>query len=307
MLERETFDIVESTRGREKDFTDLRIDKKEAPSFTGSEIVYARTSLGEKVVIKIPSDKDRTIHEWQGLSAVEKAGVSIPPPIALVNYPPDRLAIVSNFIEGDNLYFNPNPGIKAEVGRQIKKMHQKAEIDGRFWESSGRSSYIYYDRYIFSWGSGEIEELQIDSRTSSLLKKFSDMMMDFCKQTKPVFNHNDLHDGQIILSREGAPVIIDFGDWKEESWLNDIAYHLFHLIRTDRAEPENFANFLNGYLGNDQLSEAEKSTLAFYLLFISARALNYFSRRQSSYLSIAKETHRKIVDYLEKETIWKKY
>lgn len=307
MQERKRFNVVESSLDKNTNSIDLEIGDRKLIPFTGSELVFTFTGSGEKVIVKIPSNNYQARHEWVGLGMVQMADISVPVPIALINHSAGQLAIVSGFVEGDNLYFNPNPDIKVEVGRQIKKMHQHTQINGKGWELSGRNTFIYYDKHIFSWATGKLKELQTDSRTTSLLAKLTDTMESFCKDTKPVFNHNDLHDGQIITDRDGNPTIIDFANWTEESWLNDLGYHLFHLVRTERVEPEDFTNFLSGYLEKDRLSEVEKSTLAFYLLFISARALNYFNRRQSSYLSTAKENHQKVLDYLEDETIWKKY
>lgn len=307
MPERSRFSIVEASSDRYTNFIDLNIDNRESVSFTGSELIFASTTPENKVVVKIPSDNSRAKHEWEGLKKAYLANVSVPMPVALINYNTDRLAVVSAFVQGDNLYYHPDSCVKVELGRQIKTMHKKAWIDGKTWESSDRNTFIYYDKHIFHWTSGKLKELQTDSKTISLINKLSGTMIDFCNHIKPVFNHNDLHDGQVIINKEKHPTIIDFGNWTEESWLNDIGYHLFHLIRTDREKSVDFTNFLHGYLDNQPLSYIEKSVLGFYLLFISARALNYFSINQSTYLPIAKETHKKVLHYLDNETIWKNY
>lgn len=307
MQERKAFKIIESPSRNDVDFIELKMGEKRPIPFTGSEIIFAATNSGKKAVVKIPFNNNDAQREWVGLKAAHLADIRVPTPIALINFQDDRLAIVSGFIEGENLYDNPNPNAKIKVGNLIKKMHQNTKVDGLDWKSSERNTFAYYDKHIFSWTSGELEEFQIDNRTISLLNKFTDTMADFCISAKPVFNHNDLHDGQIIIDSKGNPNIMDFGNWIEESWMNDISYHLFHLVRTERVKAENFTNFLKGYLGNERLTESEKSILAFYLLFISTRALSYFHKRKSSYLPTAKENHLKILSFLEDEEIWKKY
>lgn len=306
MVERRHSNTIDPSP-RNRGSIDLDLGERIDIPFTGAEIIYAATITGDKVVIKRPLNNSRTKHEWEGLNIAESTGISIPKPIALISYTADQLAIVSSYVEGDKLYDNPNPDVKVEVGRQIKKMHQGAQISGEDWVSSGRSSFVYYDRYIFRWAKGDIVELNADSRTASILSELTDATDQFCKNSEPIFNHNDLHDGQVIVDGNGKPTIIDFGNWIEETWLNDIGYHLFHLIRTDRAHTEDFTNFLSGYMENGKLSDTEKSNLAFYLLFISSRALNYFYRRHSSYLSVAQETHKKVLDHLDNEAIWKNY
>jgi len=306
MVERRHFDLIDPSI-RNRDSIDLDLSERVEIPFTGAEIIYAATIFGDRVIIKKPLRNDQARHEWEGLNTVESTGISIPKPIALISYTPDQLAIVSSYVEGDKLYDKPNPDVKVEVGRQIKKMHQSAHISGEDWVSSGRSSFVYYDRYIFGWSKGDVEELKADGRTASILSQLTDATDQFCKNSEPTFNHNDLHDGQVIVDGKGKPTIIDFGNWIEETWLNDIGYHLFHLVRTDRAHTEDFTNFLSGYMENKRLTDTEKSNLAFYLLFISSRALNYFYRRHRSYLPVAQETHKRVLDHLEDETIWKGY
>jgi|GEM_PF-2921773 len=305
MKDKEQFRIIDPSSSRNENHIELEVGKKLSVPFTGGEIIFATTNSGEKVVIKKPRDNKQAKHEWEGLRKAESAGVSIPRPIALISYSADRLAILSDFIEGDNLYYNPNPSVKSEVGRQIKSLHQNAQVEGNIWESTGRSTFVYYDRYIFHWTRGGLKELQADSRTTSILGKLIGTASDFCQNSRPVFNHNDLHDGQIIVDGNSHPTIIDFGNWIEETWLNEIGYHLFHLIRTDRAETDDFTNFLNGYFKDRKMSDTEKSNLAFYLLFISSRALNYFYNRHSSYLPTAQETHEKVLGHVNNERIWK--
>lgn len=307
MLETEHYKVAESLSQQETDQISLKTLNKETELFTGSKVIYALSNSGEKVAIKIPFDGSKTLYEWEGIIKAFKADVPIPKPIALINYLDDQLAIVSSFVAGDNLYFNPNPDIKTEIGKEVKKMHQKAQIEGKDWIKSKRNTFIYYDQFIFRWATGQFKELGSGSKTLLLLGKFTPSMESYCKTTIPVFNHNDLHDGQIIVDENGNPKIIDFGNWVEEGWLNELGYHLFHLVRTRRISTEDFPNFLDGYLSGRKLSEDEKSTLAFYLLFISARALNYFNSRNSSYLPFAQETHNGVLKLLDREIIWKKY
>ena len=307
MSEREHFITAQTPLGQYRQFIDLELGEEVGIPFTGAEIIYAETDSGSKVVIKKTLHNWQAEHEWIGLNTAYRAGISVPLPVALINYTKDQLAIVSTGSTIPILVIDPNPEVKAEMGRQIKTMHQLAMVDEKMWKLSGRSSFTYYDKYMFNWSRGRIAELSVDSKTAILLSSFAENMDQYCKESKPTFNHNDLHDGQIIVSDNGAPTIIDFGNWIEETWLNDIGYHLFHLIRTDRTRTKDFVNFLNGYCEGKKLSDIEKSNLAFYLLFITSRALTYFYRNRSSYLPTAKETHNKVLAYLEDETIWKSY
>lgn len=307
MKERKRFKTIEQGENLELDSVYLKIGQKNTIPFTGSKIIYASTASERKVVIKVPTHNHEAQHEWKGLRKAYLAGASVPSPIALIHFSKENLAIVSGFIEGESLSLNPRPEIKTKIGQQIRLIHQQAQINGNLWKTTGRKSFLYYDKHLFNWNKKGLSELKKDSKTFSVLNKHMDDMIKFCKNTDPVFNHNDLHGGQVIINKSDKPTIIDFGNWREEGWVNELAYHLFHLIRTDRELPIEFKSFLKGYLKNKELSENEKSVLAFYLLFISSRALNYFNNRQSSYLPIAKKNHYKVLSYLENESIWKEY
>ncbi|HWA51790.1 MAG TPA: phosphotransferase [Patescibacteria group bacterium] len=302
----EHFATVQSSLEKYASSIDLEITEKNKIPFTGGEIIYARTQSGMDVVIKKTARKNQAEHEWRGLNTAHSTGIATPSPIALVNYNQDHLALVSTRIHGKSLYFNPNPGIKDKLGNQIRIMHNTAQVTGDSWKATGRNSFAYYDKYIFNWSRVGLEEINIDSKSYALIKSFRDLMEQFCNETQPTFNHNDLHDGQVIVTEENIPVLIDFGEWTEETWLNDIGYYLFHQIRTDRPK-DDFSTFLNGYLSGERLSESERSNLAFYLLFISSRALTYFYRNSSPYLSTAKETHGKVLKYVDNEEVWKNY
>ncbi|HEX6976864.1 MAG TPA: phosphotransferase [Patescibacteria group bacterium] len=302
----EHFSTVNTPLDQYRESIELELVKRVEVPFTKGEIIYAQTESGVSVVVKKPLRKEQAEHEWVGLNKAHSTGILVPLPIALINYSQEQLAIVSALVDGNNLYYFPNPKIKSEIGRQVRIMHDLAEVDGRTWESSGRKTFEYYDKYKFNWSRGKIEELSIDSETSLLLTSLAINMEVFCRESQPTFNHNDLHDGQIIVDKNNTPVIIDFGNWNEETWLNDLGYYLFHLIRTDRNN-DDFGNFLDGYTGGKKFSDVEKSNLAFYLLFISSRALAYFYRNNSPYLAIAKDTHTKVLAYLADEVLWKSY
>ncbi len=307
MSEIERFTTAQTSLDQYRQSVGLELGKRMEIPFTGGEIIYAQTESGLAVVVKRTLRKEQAEHEWIGLNIVYPTGVSVPSPIALINYDQNQLAIVSTQVDGNNLYFYPNPEVKAEMGKQIKTMHQLAKVDGKMWESSGRSSFTYYDKYMFNWSRGGLEDLGVGSETHQLLTALTQNVEQFCKESLPVFNHNDLHDGQIIVDNNNSPTIIDFGNWTEETWLNDIGYYLFHLIRTGRDKGDDFLIFLDGYRGSEKLSDSEKSNLSFYLLFISSRALTYFYRSRSSYLPTAKETHNRVLAYIDNEESWKAY
>src|SRR3990167_3969143 len=107
MIERQRFDTIDPSP-KNRGTIDLGLGERVEIPFTGAEIIHAATISGDKVVIKKPLRNNQARHEWKGLNIAESTGISVPKPIALINYTPDQLAIVSSYVEGDKLYDKPD-------------------------------------------------------------------------------------------------------------------------------------------------------------------------------------------------------
>lgn len=282
----------------------LEVFKEVIAPFTGSTVLFATIESGLAVAIKISATKGGAEREWVGLSKVYRAGVSVPEPLALARDLKGSTVLILEKVEGESLYSHPSGEAKRRLGQLVKQMHEQTQIEGDEWVKSEKPDFTYYDRCLFYWLCGSVEEFGAGSKTQVLLKKFVDATISYCGTISPVFTHQDIHDGQVFVKGNKDPVLIDFEHWKEESQLNELAHYLFHSIRTDRV-PEGFAEFMRGYLEASSLSENEKLVLMFNLLFISARALDYFYTRKHPYLEKAKTNHQKILDYIEQERLWK--
>lgn len=274
--------------------------------FTGSNILFAFAESGNQVAIKIPARKRGANREWAGLNKAYDAGIPVPRPIILGETAAGMRALVSEKIEGEQLYRLRKRQLKNQLGMIVSRMHNKTQIKGKEWDQSRKPGFEYYDQYIFQWLKGDAEELKKGTKTEVILQRLSDSMREYYRHASPVFNHNDIHDGQLIVKKGGQLVLFDFENWKEESKLNELATYLFHSIRTERAQ-EGFEEFIEGYLGGLSLTENEKETLVFSLLFISARTVSYFQSKDSNYLETAKTNHQKVLGYIDSEELWKKF
>jgi len=273
--------------------------------FTGSTVLFATTEIGTQVAIKISSKKNGAKREWTGLNRAYSAGVPVPEPILLANDEVGNEVLISKKIDGVSLFRAPDHETKGHLGSVIGFMHRNVRIEGVEWLNSGKSDFNYYDRYLFYWLKGT-PGLGKNSTTLVLLGELTDAMRAYCDATRPVFNHNDIHDGQVLVMPGNKLSIIDFENWTEDSQLNELATYLFHSIRTGRPAGE-FEAFLRGYLGGLNFTDTEKSALVFYLLFISARAVSYFQSSASGYLETARATHHKVLQYIETEKLWRQF
>ncbi|OGM11552.1 hypothetical protein A2W13_02360 [Candidatus Woesebacteria bacterium RBG_16_36_11] len=295
---------------RKNEFSAPRMEfdilKKTIIPFTGSTILFGTSESGIQVAIKISAKKGGADREWKGLNMAYHAGVSVPEPFALAKTNSEAPVLISEKIEGQHLHNETDAKLRFKLGKIMRDMHDQVKIVGEEWHSSGKPNFTYYDQFIIRWLHSTSKELGQGSKTQALLNKFASAISSYCETVIPIFSHNDLHEGQVFLRSNGGLTLLDFENWKEETQLNEIAFYLFHLIRVDKVGG-NFDKFLNGYLKSAHLTETEKSIMAFYLLFISARAIEYFQNTKSRYLEKAVDTHNKILKYTDEERLWKDY
>ena len=285
---------------------ELDIDRRSVALFTRNTILFGSTKSGIQTTVKISTNRNGAMNEWEGLNMTYDVGMPVPEPYALAKNSDGVQVLISQKVDGELLHTNSQTGKRYDLGQIVSFMHNKVGINAENWKSSGKPDFSYYENLLNKYLKSSLNELKTGSETHTILNKFVNVMSYYCKTTTPVFNHNDLHDGQIIVKPNQKLVLLDFENWKEETQLNEISYYLFHLIK-DGSVNRNFDKFINGYLKSYRLTDTEKSVMTFYLLFISARAIDYFKNTGSKYLQKALETHKKVLRYTNDERLWKDY
>lgn len=275
-------------------------------AFTNSLILFAEDEQGQEVVVKFSTYEWGAKNEWRGLLKADQANIPVPKPIALVKDAGGTLGIVTRKIDGENLYKSRrrDDGLKRKLGTVIRDMHHRITISGHNWVQSGKSDFTYYDIRINEWKASGVDDLRADSKAqvilAALTKETSNMFADIL----PVFNHNDLHDDQVLVSRNQDIFLIDVEMWREECAFNDLATYLFHSLRTERPE-EDYVEFLDSYRGGEKLSSDEQSMMAFYLLYLGLRGIHFFAKFKPQNIYLAQQHLRKVLRFLEKEMPWR--
>lgn len=306
MVQKELFEPVE-TFGTEltDEQVSFNISKRVVTPYTGSKVSFAATESGQQVVIKVSAREGGAEREWRGLVKAYAAKMPVPEPIALVKTQEGQLALVTERVNGAIMYYCPEGELRNRFGQVVRSMHEVVPVGGKGWIDNGKADFTYYDSRLHGWQQGQVENINEKSVAQALLKSLANPMIAHCESITPRFNHNDIHDGQVIVGGRKI-TLIDFEEWTEESPLNDIAYYLYSSIRMGTADSQ-FRHFLDGYLDNDVFSEVEKGAFMFYLLYVSCRAMNYFSSRPGKFAEVATATHQKVIDYAEDEKLWKDF
>ncbi len=280
------------------------ITREIAATFRGSRIVYATSEQNQKVVIKIPAILGGAEKEWTGLKKARESGISVPRPIMLGLTDTGSACIILESVNGEPLFLGNDHEDRIILGQIVKQMHSGVSIPDYGWKQNIKADYSYYDKQLKLWGDYQ-SQIGIDrSLTQYLFGLLAQPMDSYCHSSPPVFNHNDIHDGQAFKSTKRGITLIDFEDWTEDRPLNDLGMYLFHCLRTSR-DFNFFKGFVSGYLNGDTLNENDRLALIFNLLFISTRAVIKYLTYQTDYLGVARQNHQKVLDFIRNETLWK--
>lgn len=273
-------------------------------TFKGSKIVYAASDRGQPVAIKIPVNKQGAEREWSGLTKASESGISVPSPMMLGLTDWGSACIVLGRVYGKPLFLDKSYETRGLLGQTVRRMHAGVSIVEFESQLNGMINFTHYDKQLKSWGINQ-SQIGIDSSfTQYLFQLFSQPMDNYCETASPVFNHNDIHDGQVFISAKKDLILIDFEDWTVNRSLNDLGFYLFHCLRSN-SEIDAFKSFMDGYFENGTLNESDKQALIYNLLYISTRAVIRFMAQKTDYLETARENHKKVLDFIRNEVLWK--
>lgn len=273
--------------------------------FSGSVITYGSMEDYGEVVLKQSAFENGVQHEWEGLNIVHKWNFPVPDPILLGRGIKSGLQVMlSKKIEGTSLDQIDALDPRTALGKVARSIHDDIKPVHGYWEKFGYGDFSFYDRRIASWRDCAIPEIAEHSKAHSLLRLFSDVMPEHLRNVQPGFVHKDIHDEQVILSRDGIVHLIDFEVWSEGDLLREVSMYLFHN-RKNTEGIERFHAFAEGALNGKTNSEKISEILSFYLLFIAISALFYFSKHNPKYLPFAFQNLEKTTTFIESETLFK--
>lgn len=301
--EKHTFSVITSARD------DLNCQKVSvnvthsfSAVFSGSEILFGTLQNGWPVVAKFSAYPKGNSHEWQGLAHVMPMGELVQKPLWQVKNTAEKRGIISELIHGELVENLPSETYRHQIGQLVQKLHQRVSVapDIRWPE---KQSFEHYAKFQDKFAKSEATELQTDAIALPLLKNLSVLTATRLKDLQPVFCHQDVHDGQAIVSGEGQVRLIDFENWATNDPLIDLAYYLFHAIRL--GAPLQYGEaFLQGYQP-ESFSDEQNTSLAFYTLFITVATVYYFHPRGEAFAEPARQTLNHVLQLLKAEWFWK--
>jgi aminoglycoside phosphotransferase (APT) family kinase protein len=295
---------IETLYPQELNPISVQIRQRLTSSFTGSTLLFGRTEANEKVVIKTSAYPEGNANEWEGLKKISSTGLPTQQGIMIGKLSDGSSGLVTKEVEGEPLTDIPSEDQRRDIGTQLKNIHSSTKISGDEWEKSGKQTFTYYDWHLAYWRKNADTVSPICRQAISILDTLVEAASRYFQSTTPVFTHQDLHDGQVIVNSNNDKILIDFENWKEADPLDDIAMYLFHSIREN--SPKAFYSELsNGYFDGRKTTDQENSVLAFDTLFFALRAVGYFHKFKLPYFNTAIDNLRLVNHYIDKENTWK--
>ncbi len=282
----------------------IHVSQEVISPFTNSKLLFGITTDNEKVVAKITTSPDGNLREWEGLQKVSIIGTQVQEGIVAGQLDDGSPVLVTREIEGKSLVNVPGEIHRRNLGHLLKKIHAKTKIDGIEWEKSGKKDFRYYDWHLSYWHKKAEEISPVCRRAVSIIDTLVETASSYFQSSEPVFTHQDLHDEQVLINTNNLEVVIDFENWKEADYLDDLAMYLFHSIREE--SPITFYHeLLNGYLNEGKTTDQENSIIAFDTLFFALRAVGYFHKFNLPYLDTALSNLVLVTKFIDQETPWK--
>ncbi|MFT4413670.1 phosphotransferase enzyme family protein [Fredinandcohnia humi] len=218
---------------------------------------------GEKKIVRISESRksrDMVSQELAWMKFLYERGVALPKPEMALESEGGRVRTYFEFIKGEQIDVTNsahwNPQTFKQFGRIIGKIHalskefETAEMHRPIWTIDNQDVYM------------------IRNCLESLVQEKYDRLMAKLvsyNSSQDTFGliHNDFHQGNLILTKQGELVTIDFDECAYNWYAQDIAvmfYHAFWQDSSFNGESDHFChtfmgNFFKGYIEENLLHE----------------------------------------------------
>lgn len=297
---------LESFLIRPEDQITFLYERKLLSPFTQSLLYFGSIielpQFSKRVVLKVPNYKSQVTNEWVASNKAFNACLPTPEPLALIELNNGNRGIMFEFIEGDLLYKQNQPELRCQFGKIVKKMHTVLPVASRDWIKNEKSQISHFFRVRKTWGDLMISNDDF-KRSLEIYDSIINGIIDYLPQLSPSFIHGDLHDGQLIINGENE-FLIDFGQSREAQSILDLAIYCYHTLRT-QSNVENISQFILGYLEHSCLSEKEKESLSFFILYTTLRSVEWYLKFRPNDINYVFSYISAINNFIENQSLWK--
>lgn len=280
------------------------LDIDSVPESYSSKVCSLVLENNEKVILKIPYNKDKLIKEYKMLELLEGKL----PTARILDFweGNDEIsgAILLSYIDGEPVTDKINEKTAFQMGELLAKLHN-VNIDKNRLGDAYNLIYTEKDEWwkiIRQWFENCVDECK-DFLDKDLLDKCI-KLFDYYYKTLPdpdypSIAHMDYRPGNILIKDSNITAVVDFENARIGS--ADIDFSKMKIYVWD-LYPETKKEFLQGYSGIRALPDLER-TLPFYLLFNIFTGIGWCVKRGKVHDSFCKENIIKLKEIILKNSI----
>jgi aminoglycoside phosphotransferase (APT) family kinase protein len=271
------------------------------PESYSSKVCSLVLSNNEKVILKIPYNRDKLLKEYKMLELLEG---KLPTPKVLDYWEGNEKipgALLLSYIDGKSVIDKIDEKIAFEMGMLLAKLHN-IEIEGSELGNAYKLIYTEKDEWwktIRRWFQNCIEDCKAVLNPELLdgcIELFDSYYQKLPKPDYPSVVHMDYRPGNILIKNSKIAGLVDFENSRIGS--ADVDFSKMKLYVWD-LYPETKEEFLKGYSMVRPLPEIEK-TLPFYMLFNAFAGVGWCVRRGKTSDSFCEENIIKLKEIIIK-------
>lgn len=194
-------------------------------------------------VVRISDSKktrDMVLQEVEWIDFLHKAGISVSKPETTLEYEEGRVRSYFEFIEGDHLdvtnAFHWNENVFEQWGKILGSMHALSK----------RFKVNRMHRPVWTVDQTDVFGIR-GTLPPWIQEKYDGLMQSLCTYaiTPETFGliHNDFHQGNLMITKDGSIITIDFDDCAFNWYAQDIAVAFYHAYWQHSSFNDNIHTF----------------------------------------------------------------
>jgi aminoglycoside phosphotransferase (APT) family kinase protein len=279
-------------------------DMDTVPESYSSKVCSLVLQSNEKIILKIPYNKEKLVKEYKMLQLLEG---KLPTPKILDFWEGDDEipgAILLSYIDGEPITHNITDKIAYQMGELLAKLHD-IKIEKNKLEDTYELIYTEKDQWwqtIKEWFEDCVEDCKYILNAEIIdrcIKLFNFYYNDLPEPDYPSVVHMDYRPGNILIKDSNIVGLLDFENSRIGS--ADVDFSKMKLFVWD-IYSNTREEFLSGYSTIRKLPDLER-TLPFYMLFNTFTGVGWCVNRGKTNDNFCNQNIAKLKEIVKKSTL----
>lgn len=293
-------DANQETELQITDNTTFEVDSTITSKLTGNELYFGWLPKRDSLkCAKFSVFGNGSQREWDGYLLAFSHKVPTATPVALVSREQKpRLGIITDRVHGPSIEAAPTEAQLHQVGIELRKLHA-ISVPGYGYFAKAVPQFRSAQEYLSFWFEKTLPYIEKKPSVYALFKQLHDAASVRIYSFSPSFIHKDVRLENVLVDAGGIK-FIDFEWWQGGDSMDDIAIALYHWVRTEK-RPDSFKPIVDAYFKGSAVTDQERITISFYLLFQALRFVSFCERINPAHKAEAYQYLDKIIEYIDSE------